>query len=96
MIDDPYILLGISAGVLCVLAYVLTTVRHQTRKVLLSDGVMLFLATSGIAAGIKVCTIALNRSLLTTLKEERTYIFLGGLAVIWVSVDTVIRIFREK
>jgi len=55
----------------------------------LAEAVIVFLTSFGLVAGIKVCVLALNPVILTEVENERLYFFLGGLAVIWVSIDNV-------
>jgi len=92
---DPVALAGICIGTVCLLFYVGINL-YKKNRLDLKHGVMLFLSTSGISAGIKVCFMALDPTLLSSLNGERTYIFLGGLAVIWVSFDMIFQIFKES
>ena len=86
---DPYTLWGITLGTVCVVIYILV----KRKKAELSEGVVLFLACAGIAAGVKVCKIALDPAL--PLNGDRLYVFLGGIAVIWVSGQTILERFKS-
>ncbi|EDN69313.1 membrane protein [Beggiatoa sp. PS] len=66
----------------------------------LGKAVLIFLAASGIVAGIKVIIL----SFLDTIPEgDKLYVFVGGVAVMWVSItsmgellQTVIEFYLKK
>lgn len=89
---DPFVLAGIVLGVGCTLTYVLFTLRKRG-QVNLGDGVHLFIAGAAITVGIKVCVLALSPRIVQLADGERTYVFLGGMALVWVSVETIIKKF---
>ncbi len=93
MITNPFPLVGIGLGVLLILIYVAVTMRHAQRATELSDAVTLFLSSAGISAGAKVLYIAVSPAL-TAIENERIYVFLGGLSVIWVSIQTIAKTLR--
>jgi len=97
---DIFFLLSIVFGVVLIVIYVYKTLRnpHINKEPDLADGVVLFLSGAGISAGIKVCyiAIALDSNICIAIGNERTYIFLGGIAVIWVSVQTIATLFPKK
>ena len=88
MVNDVCLLGSILLGVLMTLIYVLIQARAH-RKPYLSDGVVIFLSSAGIIAGIKVCGLSLDSSVFRSMGTERLYVFIGGLAVIWVSLQAL-------
>jgi len=99
---DIFFLLSIFFGVALIVVYIYQTLRNPCIKKEpdLADGVVLFLSGAGVAAGIKVCYIAFDSNACSAIGDERTYIFLVGIAVIWVSVQMIVKIiaalFPEK
>ncbi len=86
---DHYLVGSIAFGVAGIAALVWISLYHARVKPCLTDAVVVFLTSAGLVAGIKVCVLALNPAVLTGVENERVYVFLGGLSVIWVSVDSV-------
>ncbi|MBW2645549.1 MAG: hypothetical protein JRE23_05110 [Deltaproteobacteria bacterium] len=83
------------AGVVLIFAYAVKTACVRKRTPSLSDAITIFLSSTGILAGLKVCFIAaVDPIFQQTFDDERTFFFMGGIAVIWVSVDTLIKRFR--
>ena len=86
---DHYLIGGVVFGVIGILALLCISLFKAKSKPSLAEGVVVFLTSAGLVAGIKVCILALNPDVLTEVENERIYVFLGGLAVIWVSIDSV-------
>jgi hypothetical protein len=58
---------------------------------------MIFLTSAAIPAGLKVCVLAFEKATIVNVSDdERLYVFLGWLAVIWVSIDAIVGALREK
>jgi len=86
---DHYFIGGIVCGVAGIAALVWISLYHARVRPSLAEVVVVFLTSFGLVAGIKVCVLALNPVILTEVENERVYVFLGGIAVTWVSVDSV-------
>ena len=93
--NDVFLPAGLGLGALVVIAYALARGRAAAHDANLAQAVLIFLAVNGLCAGIKVCTLAMASPILAPLGTDRTYVFLGGLAVAWVSLQTVILSFRD-
>lgn len=90
--DNFFFFIGVFLGVLFILIYIFTIFNIEKIPEL-ADAVILFLSGSAVSAGIKICYIALTAS---HSGEERSHIFIGGVAVIWVSIQTIIGIIKNK
>ena len=89
---------GIALGSLLIAIYLVISYRSGM-KMQLSDGVIIFLSCSGFTAGVKVALFAFDsglNALVQTSGIDVTHIFLGGLAICWVSVVSVLQIFRNS
>ena len=88
---DGYSLFGICLGVVGIL--ILFMVRSKAKRLTptLTEGGLVLLAGWAISRGVKVCvlTLSLSPGELGALQSERVYLFLGGIAVIWISVDVL-------
>ena len=93
MITEPYLLISIGLGTLFLTIYLILGIK-QTKKLELADCIILFLSAAGIMAGTKVCILALNSSLFSSMKDARLYVFIGGIAVIWASIQTLLKPFQ--
>ena len=56
----------------------------------LAEGVTIFITSAAIYAGLKVCFLAFDPNILSLLRNDIVYIFLGGMAVVWVSMEATI------
>jgi len=86
---DHYFIGGIACGVAGIAALVWISLYHARARPSLAEAIVVFLTSFVLVAGIKVCVLALNPAILTEVENERVYVFLGGIAVIWVSIDSV-------
>lgn len=92
---DPFLLSSVLVGVCGIIGLFVAAALKRRPMPQLAEAVVVFLSGAGIIAGVKVCRLSLLPTNLQALENERTYIFLAGLAVIWVSVDTVLRIISR-
>ncbi len=86
---NNWTLITIIVGAVLVIGYLLRMRRNAS----LTDAIIIFLATNGIVAGLKLWyyTFVMPKFLPESVGEGRTYIFIGGLAVIWVTVREVLK-----
>ena len=102
---DYYFLIAGFIIFLCVIGvYLYSCIVKLKQEPDLGDGVSIFLSCNGIAVGVKVAYLGLlaqsglltqSELLVQSLKmsaNDRIYILLGGLAVIWVSIQTILKI----
>ena len=82
-------LAGIAVGCVAALGVIVKRTLFDKEVVTLSEGVIAFLAGAGIVTGVRVCAIGLQ--LIAPTAGDAPYLFLGGLAVVWVSVETIVR-----
>ena len=90
---DHYFLIAGFIMFLCVIGvYLYFCIVKSSQTPNLGDGVSLFLSSNGIAVGIKVAYLGLTVQLLA---NNQIYILLGGLAVIWVSIETILKTIKR-
>ena len=70
--------------------------KNEKWVINLSEGVVAFLTGSAIPAGIKLCVLSIDSNVFQNATNERLYIFLGGLTVIWVSIDTIWKVYTGR
>jgi hypothetical protein len=89
-----YILIGV--GIIISTVYFILC-YHNKLKPAFPSIVTFFVSSVGINAGLKVCILTFDKIKITNLSEnERIYIFIGGLAVIWASVTSIINAFKKS
>ena len=88
-------ILGIILGAILVVGYLIAAKASKKGAPELSDGIVLFLCAVGVVAGIRVCYASVWPGVLPeTLSAEKTHFFIGGLSVVWVSVQAILKKFR--
>jgi hypothetical protein len=86
---NGYLLAGFLLGAGLIVAYVSAAARRGSGP-RLETAAGLLLSAVGICAGVKVIKICVVAgSLAPFADEDRVYIALGGLALIWVSCQTI-------
>ena len=94
---DYLTLLGIMIGSLLVGIYIYNTNRNRT-STNLARAAILFLSGTLLIGGVKVIIFAFNPELLVLVKKEgieSAHIFLGGLAICWVSIISASEILKD-
>ena len=86
-----FLLAGLVLFGVVISLYLYCSLSKHRKSPDLGDAVSLFLSCNGVAAGAKVGYLGLMAKSGTLLGDDRTYILLGGLAVIWVSTQTIFR-----
>jgi hypothetical protein len=95
-VTDAFIVGGLVLGVVLVCIYLVLSVKAAP-KADLAEALRLFFGCIGMATGAKVCGLAVGAvSLGAITQNDRVYVFLGGLAAIWVCVQTVVRVFLDR
>jgi len=91
-----YLLAGFVLGIVLIAARIWIGVKEKTRPGL-ESAVILMVSALSVATGVKVIKICVTAdSLKPFADEDRVYIALGGLALIWVSVATIFSALRSK
>ena len=69
---------------------------YKRSKSELKDGIVIVFSCFGVLAGTKICYWTLDSAIdLGQLKDDKLYLVLGGLSVIWISIETIIKCFKE-
>lgn len=91
---SDYLLGGFVIGVVFIVIYV---VRERRSEPNLGTAAVLLISGIGITTGVRLMVICVTvKKLMPFGEEDRVYIFIGGLAVIWVSVEAIVRTLRAK
>ena len=94
---DPYSIASLFLGLLGMAVLFGAYLLGKRQKPSLAEGLVAFLTSAAIPAGAKVCVLAFDTATIVNASDnERLYVFVGGLAVIWVSLDAVLGALREK
>lgn len=92
---NGYLLVGFILGAILIAVRVALGVKCNRRPGL-ENAVVLMISALSIATGVKVIKICVTAdSLKPFADEDRVYIALGGLALIWVSVGTILAGFKK-
>jgi ribosome biogenesis SPOUT family RNA methylase Rps3 len=86
---DWFLLVGVGLGVASLIAYAI----KDRSKAKLERGVPLFLSVVALPVGAHVIYLSATAHELKPFDtEERVYIALGGIALIWVSIQTILNL----
>lgn len=88
MRDYSFIII-IAIGSLINIAYFVV----KRKKCHLSEFVLNLVSSGGICAGFKVMRLSITLTLDT---YDKLYVFIGGAAVIWVSIQSIIAVFKKN
>lgn len=91
----PYNLFGVGLGALIFSFYLYQCWEKKN----LADGVVIFLSSFGVIAGVDLCIISLYTDMSGCLEGDaanvhKIYIFIGGIAVVWASITAISRIIQ--
>lgn len=93
---STYTLVGVVAGLLLTMLDVVFCVVRKRNQPDLLDAVELMLAALAAAGSVKLFVLAVGGSEIGSLDtEDRGYMVVGSLCVMWVSVLTAIRVFQR-
>jgi hypothetical protein len=62
----------------------------------LADATSAFLAGGAVPQGVRVCALAVSPDLPAALSDVALYVFLGGVSLIWVSIDVLVQVSRSQ
>ena len=94
--NDLYSIVGVALGLMGIISLFVAAWKFNRPKPTLAEGLVTFLTAAALSAGVKVCVLAFDKKALIAGDSERLYVFLGGLAVIWISADAVWKILTEQ
>lgn len=81
------IALSLIIGAALVGVYILVyAAKRKTNELTLSEGALVFIHGMGILGGVKIMSLVCENNITCGQDVDHVYIFLGGLAVTWVSV----------
>ena len=83
--------IGLAIGSVFLILYLLKFKRHST----LAKGILSILSGNGIAAGIAVMFLSLDTKVCRLDQIEQIYIFIGGVAVTWVSISSFDKVLKS-
>ena len=94
--SDAFIVSSIFLGILGIILLFIAAIIGQRAYPSLGEGMTVFLAGAAICPGLRVCFLSVYKpsSMLNT--SDNIYIFLGGLAIIWVSIETIKKELQSK
>jgi len=93
---NGYLLAGFSLGLLLIAAYVRAAVRRDERPEL-ALAIVLMLSALTIASGVKVIVLCVTAATVKPFADEdRVYIALGGIALLWVSLISIQSAFGSR
>ncbi len=102
---NRYLVSGLIIGGLCALAYVLTAIRSKKTPAL-ADVIQIVLSGVGTLGGFKIALFVLSgeftglikthsqQATLSISEDDTVYFFVGSVALVWVSVETIYRQFK--
>jgi hypothetical protein len=89
-----YVLAGLGLGLVLTLAHIIVCIRRGRRPAL-ESAVVLIISAVGLGTAGKVLKICITADDLEPFaNKDRVYIFLGGVALLWVSVEAIWNRFR--
>ena len=89
MVTDWVLLVAVILGVALTVGHFFGAMRGRRRPELASC-MALILAAFGIMMGVKVCLLALDASFPVMHANERLYVFMGGVAVVWTALEAIV------
>ena len=89
--QDNYSKIGIALGLTGTSVLVVSAIASGNEATL-NDGMIAFLACALLSAGARVCVLSFDSKKLKIPDSERLYVFIGGIAIIWVSIDSIWRL----
>lgn len=95
MAIDAFTTAGILFGSVAIIALVVKFAR-QGDEPQLSDAFSLFISCVASAIGVKLCWISVSEKALAVVQNERPYMFMAGIAITWVSIGTIAKIFKRR
>lgn len=95
---NPFFLWGLIGGVLCVAVHLLCLAAARQPPIL-SQAIELLISAIGASGGVKICGYVMTGKLAAAFKsnsvplseEDVVYFLVGAFALIWLSLDTIIR-----
>lgn len=93
--NNSTVTFGIIIGCLLMGLYIFICWKKKTKNLELGDAVVILLSGAGISAGFRICFLSFNDAICQANSIERTYIFIGGLSVVWVSIQSIFKILKE-
>lgn len=92
---DSFTLAGLCLGLLGIVGLFIAATIGRKKNPNLAEGVVVFLSGSALCGGVKICALAVMSTTLGVDQGARVYIFLGGLAEVWISIDTIVTSIRD-
>lgn len=92
VIQLNFVLASIIIGLIVAGVYAFSQARIK-RFPKLTNMVVLFMSSGGVTAGVKMCFLAYSSTILNIFIEDSLYIFIGGIAVVYVSIQAILQVF---
>jgi hypothetical protein len=95
MDEHAILVLGLSLSSIATIVYVICHAFRQKSLPQLHCVILIFLSCAGIMAGLKICWMAVDRSVLRDFDGDRLYVFLGGFSVCWASFVSLWQLYKD-
>jgi hypothetical protein len=101
-----FILIGLMLA-LCIVAIYLGTATYRKKRPELTDAVIIFIGTGGAVSAVRIIGFVLtgqfshiigtpsNLGIWALVPDDATLIVVGGLALGWVSIQTILESFKK-
>lgn len=76
--------------------YTIKTLKNSSNIPDVGKALSVLLPGIAIPQGIYVCTLAFNEQVVGCTGISPTFLVVGGLTIVWVSVDKIIKMFRKE
>lgn len=88
---------GIVSGTVTLVIY-LACKAYQKEQPELAEGITAFLGGTGVVAGLHLCYLTSQKfpACDSIIADNRNYLFLGGMAIVWTSISQTWQIFKRK
>ena len=93
---DIHFALGIILGLTSIAYLFYSSLKDDRAAPTLAEGLVVLVSCVAIAVGIKICITSFKLSAPQITNDERTFMFIGGLAVIWICIDAIWKLVTPK
>ena len=88
--------ISIVLGIILIMSYLFLSLRRQNFKPSLADALTVFLSAVMIVQGVYICYVGFNSHLSNCIAIEPPFLVMTGIAIIWLSVERILKLFRSE